>query len=804
MANSKPVVSGGRSELEELLARGAKFLAKGKPANALRSFDEALARHPTSAEAFCRRADALADLGQWPQALASYDRAIALDPQLSEAHDFKAVLLSQAGRLDEALRSVDRALAAAPGNFNALNNRAHILHDLGRAEEALAAFDVVIAREPTFPTGHFMRARILAGLGRHEAALLGFEHVIELDPQNIEAHCNRGTALLFLGKPAEGIEAFRHALALNPNHADALANLGDALASQLEYGEAEDCFRRCIEVQPNHVEAGLSLGRLLSLQRRFDEAGRCYQKVLSVDLNNARALYGLARAMEEFGQHQSALICYDHLLSFAQDDALAHQKRGQVMLSLSNQAEAIHSFDKAGALDPALGLPATRLYAAMHLSQWDGIEDQLQQVRDGVADGLRDMMAFPILSFADDPELQLESSRIIARNHAQLPAVPIAARYPRHEKIRIGYYSADFHHHATMQLFTETLEAHDRDRFELFGFWFGQEKDDQWNSRARASFDQFVDVRLQDDKAAALRAREMGIDIAIDLKGYTQNCRFGIFAERAAPIQAGYLGYPGTSGSTCIDYLLADNVVIHPNYRKFISEKVAYLPGSYQANARLGPISNLATRADAGLPEQLFVFCCFNQNYKIAPDVFRTWMTILRQVDSSVLWLWVDREVARANLSRSAEELGIDADRLIFANAEPLERHLDRLQLADLFLDTFPYNAHTSASDALRAGVPILTHAGKTFASRVAASLLTEVGLPELIVDSFAEYEALAIALGQDKARMAETRRRLLAGRAGSSLFDPHATARKLEAAYRAMYERYQSGEEPEDLRVAI
>ncbi|WP_158299018.1 tetratricopeptide repeat protein [Sphingomonas psychrotolerans] len=802
MAGSNSLLKVQYAQMQALLERGATFLGKGKAANALRAFDDAIAINPGSAEAFCCRGNALADLGQLAEAVASYDRAIALDPRLSEAHDFRGAAFALAGEFELALQSVERALLIAPDNFNARNNRANLLREVGRFDEALAEFDLLIAREPAFAAAYSMRARTLAALSRHEEALHSFEKTLALDPHNAEALCNRGTALNFLDRPEEAVEAFEQALALDPGHAEILGNLGAALARVGRLDAAESCFRRCLAGEPGHVDALLGLAGLISRRRGFDEAGRVYQRVLTIDVNNVAALRGLAGALEELGQHRSALICYDHLLSVAPDNAAAHQKRGFLLVSRTHHAEALLSFDRAKALDPALEHSAVRLHAAMHLSKWEDFDAQLDAVRHAAAAGDPGAMPFPVLALADDPALQHRCAQILADSHQQIPATPLSGRYPRHERIRLGYFSADFHHHATMQLFAETLEAHDRDRFELAAFWFGEDMGDQWRSRAKGAFDTFVDVRLKDDAAAAQIARDMEIDIAIDLKGYTQNCRFGIFAERAAPIQVSYLGYPGTSGAAAIDYLFADEVLIRPDARNAISEKIVYLPASYQANASLKPVSRLATRQAVGLPEQGFVFCCFNQNYKITPDIFACWMSILRRAEASVLWLWVNHEPARQNLARNAAELGVDPARIVFAGSEPTERHLDRLQLADLFLDTLPCNAHTTASDALRVGLPILTCPGRSFAARVAASLLTALDLRELVADDLAEYEALAVALAHDPARLAAIRARLIGGRLRSTLFEPPAMARKLEAAYSAIYARHHAGEAPDDIRI--
>ncbi|MBP2276197.1 MAG: putative O-linked N-acetylglucosamine transferase (SPINDLY family) [Sphingomonas echinoides] len=792
------------AQLRELLTRGVKFLVKGKPSNALRAFEEALAIDPGNADLHHHRANALADLGQNMAAIDGYDRAIVLSPRLAEAHDFRGAALARIGQFDQALISVERALAIAPDNLSALNNRANLLRDLGHLEEAVKAFDTVIQREPRNPLAYKMKAHTLIALRRYEEAIVAFERVVDLDPSDAEARCNIGTALLHLGRVDAGVGAFRATLAVDPAHVECLANLATVLAGQKQVEEAEALFRRCLALHPGYIEAELGLGLLLTLQRRSDEGGRCLQNVLKKDLNNVPALHGLADAMAEFALYDSVIACLDHLLSFAPNDALAHRKRGQTLMSMRRHAEAVAAFDQAAALSPNMELASNRLFAGMQLGQWHDFADRLEGVRRAVEARNPNATPFPILSFVDDPELHARAARNLGDLVTGSTKPAAILRRPARDKIRVGYFSADFFNHATMHLLVETLEQHDRDRFEFTAFSFGSSRQDAWVARARASFDAFENVQLGEDRAVAKRARDLEIDIAVDLKGYTQNGRIGIFAERAAPIQVGYLGYPGTSGADFIDYFVADEIVIPPESRDSFSEKIVYVPGSYQPNRSLHPLLMRATRQSQGLPEDRFVFCCFNQSYKITPSVFDVWMKVLRAVGDSVLWLWVDHEEARSNFSREAEARGVDRSRLIFASGTPLDEHLDRMRLADLFLDTFPYNAHTSGSDALRAGVPILTCAGRSFASRVGASLLTALNVCDLIVEDFDAYQALAIALATDTARLANIRAQLDVNRTHSTLFDPHHAARKLEAAYAEMYRRYHAGDPPEDIHIAF
>jgi predicted O-linked N-acetylglucosamine transferase (SPINDLY family) len=379
---------------------------------------------------------------------------------------------------------------------------------------------------------------------------------------------------------------------------------------------------------------------------------------------------------------------------------------------------------------------------------------------------------------------------------------PILKR-ARQKKIRIGYFSADFHNHATAYLMAELFERHDKGKFELIAFSFGPQTNDVMQLRVSQAFDQFIDVASMSNLEVAQFSRELEIDIAIDLKGLTQDSRLGIFSFKAAPIQVSYLGYPGTLGVDYIDYLIADKTLIPKTSIHHFSEKIVYLPNSYQVNDRHRLIASTHfTKQELGLPKDAFIFCCFNNNYKITPDVFDSWVRILKAVDSSVLWLLQDNSTASMNLQKEAANRGLDPTRLVFAERMALPEHLARHKAADLFLDTLPYNAHTTASDALWAGLPVLTCIGESFASRVAASLLNAIGLPELITETRVDYEALAIELATNPSKLKEIKEKLAQNRLTTPLFDTVLFTKHIEAAYTLMYERYQADLTPESIEV--
>ena len=440
----------------------------------------------------------------------------------------------------------------------------------------------------------------------------------------------------------------------------------------------------------------------------------------------------------------------------------------------------------------------------MKVCSWPGLAETLGDISKKVVANKKVINPFQLLALNDDALLHKKSSEIYIQSRYPFNPVlgPILKR-PQSQKIRVGYFSADFHNHATGYLMAELFELHDKSQFKLVGFSFGPIVNDEMRQRLEKSFDRFIEVGGKSDIEVAKLSRELNIDIAVDLKGFTKDAKTGIFAHRAAPIQVNYLGYPGTMGADYIDYIIADKTLIPPELQSYYSEKIISLPNSYQVNDRQRIISDKQiTRQELGLPENGFVFCCFNNNYKILPATFASWMRILRAVEGSVLWLFQDNFWAVQNLKKEAEKHGISADRLVFAERLPLPEHLARHRQADLFLDTLPYNAHTTTSDALWGGLPVLTLMGESFASRVAASLLNAIGLPELITTSQAEYEALAIELAMNPKKLADIKLKLKNNRFTAPLFDTPLFANNLEVAYIDMYGRYHTGLEPDHITI--
>lgn len=655
---------------------------------------------------------------------------------------------------------------------NTLLERAITHHRAGQLPEAEAIYQQVLQLTPEHSDALHLLGVMATQVGKYEVALELIDRSIRINPSFGDAWNNRGNALYRLHRYETALESYDKAIQLKPNDALSYNNRSNALHALGQYRLALDSCDKALQIDPSIAEAWSNRGNLL------------------------QALGGVHEALKS----------YDNAIVRNPEYADAYGNRGTVLYLMSQYQGALKSYERALQLKPDLQyLPGKRLFVKRFICDWEDIHLQSQQLDAQLGRNEKVVTPFDYLAISDSPALQRKAAEIFVRDkYPSRPEITATSRWPRQQKIRIGYYSADYYTHATSFLIAEMFELHDRDQFEVFGFSFGPKEKDRMTDRVSAAMDHFVDVKSMSDRAVAQLSRESKIDIALDLKGFTKDSRTGIFAERAAAIQVNYLGYPGTMGTDYIDYLVADHTLIPESSQRHFREKIVYLPDSYQINDSKRPIATgSCTRSEAGLPEQCFVFCSFNNSYKIAPHTFDVWMRILGQVEGSVLWLLEDNSEAVANLRKEAAWRGISPERLVFAGRLPLDEHLARHCLADPFLDTFPCNAHTTASDALWAGLPLLTCIGESFAGRVAASLLRAIDLPELITATVAEYEALAIELARDAPRYRAIRERLKHNRLTTPLFDASAYTRHLEAGYVAMYERYHAGLPPEHIYIS-
>ena len=618
-------------------------------------------------------------------------------------------------------------------------------------------------------------------------------------------YSNLGLVLRELGQFEAALANYQKSLSLRPGVAETYNNQGNVYAAVQKYKEAIESYDLAIRFKPDYASAHYNRGNTLFRIRKLVEAIASYDKAIRLQPDYHQAFDNRGVAFKEMAQYARAIADHDQAIRIKPDYVEAHYNRALAMCELKDLGSAAVSFQNALALDA--GYPflwGAHLHNAMQLCSWEGLGVGFQALKDHVREARPVTTPFVVTGLQDDPELHWEVARIyIQTRYPQSDALgAIPSRAPA-QKIRIGYYSADFRNHAIAYLIAEMLEKHDKNAFEIYAFKLNPGPPDETSARLFAAVTQVIDLSDKSDKSAAQLSRALNIDIAVDLGGHTVDSRTGIFAHRCAPVQVNYLGFPGTLGAPYYDYILADATVIPEDQRQHYLEKVVYLPHCYQPNDSQRKISErIFSRSELGLPEHGFVFCCFNNGYKILPETFDGWMRILHAVEDSVLWLLDHNPLATRNLQREAQARGIDARRLIFAARMPLAEHLARHRLADLFIDTLPYNAHTTASDALWAGLPVLTCMGTTFAARVAGSLLRAMDLPELITHTQAAFEARAIELSQDPSALNEIQSKLLAHRDTSPLFDAPLFTRHIEAAYRTMQTRYQAELPPEHFSV--
>ena len=678
------------------------------------------------------------------------------------------------------------------------------IHMQGRIAEAEAIYRAVLARDPRhFEATHLLGLAALQ-TGQLALAVETLERAVALDPQSAKARNNLGNALRASGQLDNAASRFAEARSLDPSLPGIDFNHGVVLVELGRHEEAAECLSRAVAQAPDDAEALNNLGTALHHLGRQAGALARFEEAVAARPGLAEAHAGRGNALLEMHRAAESLAAYDHALALRPALAEAWYNRGNALQELRRLDEAVASYARAAALKPGdtFGLEVA-LHAQMKLCDWTELDARRAAVEAKVLRGEAVSSPYSVLVLCGSRTVQRAASRnwIARRAPAQSTPPAVARNGPR---IAIGYFSADLHDHATTRLMAEMFERHDPSRFRILAFSFGPQKEDAMRARLRAAFDEFIDVSTMQDRAIAELARARGLDVAVDLKGHTQDSRPGIFAWRAAPVQVNHLGYPGTIAAPYMDYLIADHVLIPPGHAADYAEKIVWLPGSYQPNDRHRAIADApVTRRENGLPEQGFVFCGFNASYKITPAIFDIWMRLLRRVPGSVLWLFEDNRWAPANLRREAAARGVDPARLVFAPPMEPARHLARHAAADIFLDTLPVNAHTTASDALWAGLPVLTMPGESLVGRVAASLLHAAGLPELIAATAEDYEALAFALATDPDRLAATRAKLAAQRMTCALFDAALFTHRIEAAYEAMVARHRAGLPPAPFEVA-
>ena len=684
--------------------------------------------------------------------------------------------------------------------------RAIALHRDGRPGEAEALYRQILAASP-----HDFAALHLLGValhqqGRNDEAVASIERALAIDASDAAAHSNLSLALRDLGRFDEALASIDRAIAIAPGLAQSWNNRGNVLRAMRRDRDALESYERAIAVKPDHATAHRNRADVLLDVNRPRDALAAIDRALEIEAGNAQAWNVRGVALGDLGDHANALAAFDRALLLAPRLDEARFNRGSALLDLRRYADAANAFGALAADAPRHPFARGQaLHAKMLACDWRGLDELVSAIVADVREGRPSAEPFGLLPIVDSADDLMRCARIFSQT--RYPAAPAVWRGERyvHDRIRIGYVSGEFRQQATSMLMAELFERHDKRRFALHAFDNGSADGSSLRRRIEHSFDEIVSISGVSDDAAAAMVRAREIDILVNLNGYFGRFRQGLFARRAAPVQVNYLGFPGTLGCDYYDYLVADAHVIPESDDRHYTERIVRLPDTYQPNDATRVIATPGpTRADAGLPATAFVFCSFNNNYKITPGVFAAWMHLLREVEGSVLWLLEDNPDAARNLRAECERSGVDVRRLVFAPRVAPDAHLARHRLADLFVDTLPCTAHTTASDALWAGLPLLTAYGATFPGRVAASLLRAAGLPELVTRNLDDYVSTALSLARDPVRLRELRDRLAANRGRCALFDGERFRRNLESAYARMYQRYQDGQPPVAFDVAL
>ena len=651
-----------------------------------------------------------------------------------------------------------------------LFQRALPLHQTGHIEDAEKLYNEILQEQPDHEEATHLLGLVKFQQGDYQKAIALITRAVEIDPGFAAAHYNLGRCHEQIDENEKAVQSYNTSLALRPDDAECYLGLGNARLRLLQLEEALGAFETAIALNPKFAEAHNNRGKTLKELKRPEEA----------------------------------LVSYERAIALNPRFVEAHNNRGKTLKELKRPEEAIASYNKALELQPDIDfLIGRKLFAEISLCDWSNVISDRERLSQQIEAGKRVCSPFKSLVFFDFPALLRKSAEIYAESLGIVSGGSFSIPASPNKKIRIGYFSADLREHAVSFLAAEMFELHDKERFEITAFSFYEQKsEDAMRRRLRNTFDSFVDVSGKSSEETASLSRKLKIDIAVDLNGYTKNSRPHIFGFRAAPIQVSYIGYLGTMGMAAMDYLISDRVITPKGSEIHYSEKIVRLP-CYQVNHSKRPNGErVFSKKELGLPENAFVFCCFNNCYKISPDVFSSWMRILKSSGNSVLLLLSGHKTVEQNLRREAQVRGIDPGRLVFARKLPRDQYIARFRCADLFLDTLPYNAGTTASDALWAGLPILTCLGKAFAGRVCASILTSIGLPDLITRTPGEYETLAIELANQPRKLADIRDKLKANRHTTRLFDSRRFTRNVEAAYSAMFERYANDLPPDHIDI--
>ena len=765
----------------------------GKVELALSFFKTALEANPSNAQFWYSHIVALINL----------KRLIDAKALLNQAKS-KGIKGADFDHLEQRLNDANKVLSIKSDDADAYYNMGILLQKQNKMEEAIGAYKKALSIKPDYANAYTNMGNAFKSQRKFEEAIEVYKKALSIKPDYAEVYNNIGIALQQKGNLEEAIGAYKKALSIKPDYAEASFNTGIALQEQGELEEAIKSYKKAVSIKPEDAGVYNNIGIVLQKQNKMKEAVKSYKKALSIKPDYAEAYYNTGIALQEQNKLELSIKAYKKALSINPYYAEAYNNMGVILQNQNKLEEAIKAYSKALAIKPDYEAARTaNLHQQALICNWDSIAKDLSLIPE-LGTSEKYVLPFTLLSLEDAPERHLIRSEIYAKANYPQKTLPSKARpSKRPKRIRIGYFSTDFKSHPVAYLIVKVIEQHNRDQFEVFGYSVYGSSSCVMRQRLKESFDSFTDLQSMSDKDIALQARQDKIDIAVDLNGYTQYARTGIFAYRAAPIQINYLGYPGSMGVEFIDYIVADQHLIPPESQKHFSEKQIYLPDVYIPTDNTLPFSNdPSSRFDLGLPESSFVFCAINNSYKLNQCVFDIWMRLLKNVDDSVLWLLETNKIVKANLEKEANKRGVSSDRLVFAKNVSHENHLSQFQQADLFLDTFPYSSGATASNVLWAGLPIVTKSGQSYAARMAGSMLHAIGLPELITQTEKDYEELILELATNPTKLNKIKEKLATNRLTQPLFNTELYTHYLENGYQQAYQSYFNGHLPQTIIV--
>ena len=677
-------------------------------------------------------------------------------------------------------------------NFNELLKKGFEFQKNNNFKEALKIYNELIVRDKKNSQLLLFLGTLHLQINKNEQAKNYLELSLDIDKNNIIAINNLALVYEKLEKKDKAINLFKRSIEISPKNPESFFRIANLYSTEKKYELAIKNYQKAIELKSNFMFAYLNLGNAQFESKFYEESIVSFEKSISFNRSFIPGYLNIARALLKLEKFDQALKYSDEVIKLDKMNIQANLIQGDINLLLKNFSSALKNYERIIKIEPTHNLVLGKfLYTKMFLHDWKNYKKLLGDIISHVDKNIMIIHPSMFIPLIDQPDLHLKASKIYTNQYYKEDLVNQNIEFEEKSKINIGYFSSDFYDHATLRLMMDVFEHHDRSKFNIFGFAYGPKKNDNYTKKLKTFLHDYHYVGgMSLDEINSLCDKNH-IDIAIDLKGYTQHNRLEIFKRRIAPIQISFLGYPGTTGLNTMDYILADKTIIPEKYSKFYSEKILLLPDCYQPNIKIKNISTKEiSRKDYGLDEDKFIFCSFNLNYKITPDMFDLWIKILKETQNSILWMLISNNTAQKNLLTYAKTKGVNSDRVVFARYVPESEHLNRMRFADVFLDSFPCNAHTTASDALRMGVPVVTLKGKSFASRVAASIIHQFDLDELVTSSTKDYKNKAIELYNNPIRLKEIKKKLDNNREKSTLFDSKRFTINLEKVYLEVFKK--------------